>query len=380
MVMKRLAVLLAALWLLLVPLPVLAFTPRAGDAVVVTETITDDLYAAGGTVEISGTLDGDVAAVGGSITVSGPVSGSVLAGGGSVSISGAVGRNVRAGAGTLMLGGRVATDALLAGGKVSVQREAEIGRDLLATGGNVRFSGAVGRNAFFSGGTILIAGRIEGDATVEADRLRVLSSARIGGRLRYRVSRPVEIQEGSQITGGAEQMPRRVRPRSMLRSFPYMLAWRVTETLWLLVLGLVLLVVAPRAVARVSERIHRGFGYSLLTGFILVVVIPVAAVIVALTFVGVPLAIVLMLLYGATLIAAQVFPAAWLGRWLLGRVARAGAEPSPYLAQIVGTLLMVLLIALPFLGWLVRLVAVLLGVGSLWAGIWATRQRPAPAT
>ena len=236
--MKRLAVLLAAAWLLAAPIPVLAFTPRAGDAVVVTETITDDLYAAGGTVEVSGTVDGDVVAAGGSVTLSGPVSGSVLAGGGNVHVSGAVGRSLRAGAGTLRLGGRVATDALLAGGSVEVQREAEVGRDLLATGGSLRITGAVGRNAFLSGGTVIIGGRIEGEVTVEADRLTVLSSA---------------------------------------------------------------------------------------------------------------------------------------------RVVRAGAEPSPYLAQIVGTLLLVLLIAVPFLGWVVRLVAVLLGVGTVWAGIWATRQRPAPA-
>jgi cytoskeletal protein CcmA (bactofilin family) len=315
-----------------------------------------------------------VVAAGGSVTLSGPVSGSVLAGGGNVHVSGAVGRSLRAGAGTLTLGGRVATDALLAGGSVEVQRDAEVGRDLLATGGSLRVTGAVGRNAFLSGGTVIIGGRIEGDVTVEADHLTVLSSARVGGRLRYRSNRPAEIQEGSQIAGGVEVMPRRVRPRSAFRAFPFVLAWRVTEALWLLVIGLVLLIVAPRAVTRVSERIRRGFGYSLLTGFILVIVLPVAAVIVALTFLGIPLALLLMLLYGATLIAAQIFPAAWLGRWLLSRVARVGAEPSPYLAQIVGTVLLVLLIAVPFLGWLVRLVAVLLGVGALWAAIWATRQ------
>ncbi|MGH2454486.1 MAG: hypothetical protein ACRDF5_12160 [bacterium] len=375
--MKRVAVLLAALWLLVAPLPVLAFTPRGGDAVVVSETIDDDLYAAGGTVEVSGTVNGDVAAAGGSVTLGGPVSGSVLATGGNVTVSGAVGRNLRAGAGTLTLRGRVATDALLAGGNVLIQPDAEIGRDLVATGGSLRVNGAVGRNAFVSGGTVVIGGRVGGDVTVEADRLTVLSSARIGGRLRYRTSRPAEIQSGSQIVGGTEQLAPRARARGMVRPWPFILAWRLAEAVWLLVIGLVLLVIAPRGVARVSERIGRGFGYSLLTGFILMVVIPVAAVIVALTFVGIPLGIILMLLYGVTLIAAQVFPAAWVGRWLLGWVGRAGAAaPSPYLAQIVGTLLLVLLIAVPFLGWLIRLVAVLLGVGALWAAIWATRQRP----
>jgi cytoskeletal protein CcmA (bactofilin family) len=372
--MKRVAVLLAAAWLLGAPVPALAFTPRAGDAVIVTEPIADDLYAAGGTVEVSGTVEGDIVAAGGSVTLSGSASGGVLAAGGTVHLSGAVGRSVRAAAGALTLGGRVTADALLAGGSVAVQREAEVGRDLLAAGGSLRITGAVGRNAFLSGGTVVIGGNIEGDVTVEADRLTVLSSARVGGRLRYRSNRPAEIESGSQIAGGTEQLPRRVRPRGAFRTFPFIFAWRVTEALWLLVLGLLLLVIAPRAVSVVADRIRRGFGYSLLIGFILAIVLPVAAVIAALTFLAIPVAILVGLLYLATLIAAQIFPAAWLGRWLLGRVRRADAEPSPYLAQIVGTILLVLLIAVPYLGWLVRLVSVLLGVGALWAAVWATRR------
>lgn len=376
--MRRVAFALAALWVLTAPLPVMAFTPRAGNAVVVSEDLRDDLYAAGGTVEVSGSIDGDAVVAGGSVTVSGPVSGSVLAGGGSVRVSGGVGRNLRAGAGTLAVAGRVGTDALLAGGNVQVEGNAEIGRDLLATGGSVQLSGAVGRNAFLSGGNVVIGGRVEGDVTVDADRLTVLASARIQGRLKYTSNRPAEIQEGAQISGGVERLSQRLRPRRMVRPFPFGFVWRLVEGLWLLALGLVVLAIAPRAVARVAERIRSRFGYSLLTGFVLLVVVPVAAIIVALTFVGIPLGAVLMLLYGATLISAQIFPAAWLGAWVLRRVGRGGAAaPSPYLAQVVGTLVLVLLIAVPFVGWLVRLVALLLGFGALWAVIWATREQPA---
>ncbi len=376
--MKRVAPLLAALMMLAAPVTALAFTPRAGGQVIVSEPIADDLYVAGGSVEVSGTVEGDVVAAGGSVTVSGSANGGILAAGGTVNLSGAVGRSVRAAAGTLTVRSRVTADALLAGGTVEVQRDAEIGRDLLAAGGNVTVTGGVRRNAFFSGGAVVIGGSIEGDVTVEAERLTVLSSARVGGRLRYRTSQPAEIQSGSQIAGGTEQLPARARPRSAFRAFPFVLAWRMTEALWLLVLGLVLLVIAPRAVSVVSDRIRHGFGYSLLVGFILVIVLPVAAVIAALTFLGIPVAALLLLLYLATLLAAQIFPAAWLGRWLLGRVARSGAEPSAYLAQIVGTILLILFIAVPYVGWVVRLVAVLLGVGALWAAIWATRQPASP--
>ncbi len=39
-----------------------------------------------------------------------------------------------------------------------------------------------------------------------------------------------------------------------------------------------------------------------------------------------------------------------------------------------------MLIAVSYMGWLVRLLAVLLGVGALWAAIWGTRRPATPAT
>jgi hypothetical protein len=122
----------------------------------------------------------------------------------------------------------------------------------------------------------------------------------------------------------------------------------------------------------VAERIRRQFGLSVLTGFILMVVVPVAALLVLLTVVGIPLSLVVMFLYLATLYPGQIFAALWLGDWLLGRLGRTGA--SPYLAMTVGVIVLVIVVAVPFAGWLLRLVAILAGFGALWAAVWATRS------
>src|SRR3972149_4967846 len=96
-----------------------------------------------------------------------------------------------------------------------------------------------------------------------------------------------------------------------------------------LAIGFVALAVAPRGVPRVVERVSRHFGMSLLTGFILLVVVPVAALLVAFTLIGIPLSIAAVLLYLATLYPGQIFPALWLGEWIMRSLRRGGAAPSP---------------------------------------------------
>jgi len=371
--MKRLVIILGALLVLTAPIPALAFVPRAGQTVIFSESLEDDLYIAGGTVDVTGTVDGDVVAAGGTVTLSGPASGGILAAGGTVRITSAIGRSLRAAAGDLTVGGRIGTDAVLAGGSVMVDQASQVGRDLVAMGGSVRVLGSVSRNAFLNGGDVIIGGTIQGNVEVQADHVTLLPSARIQGQLRYSADRPAEIQSGAQVTGGIERTLRPTAPWRYYRPFAFRFAGRVMEALWLLAIGFVALAVAPRGVPRVVERVSRHFGMSLLTGFILLVVVPVAALLVAFTLIGIPLSIAAVLLYLATLYPGQIFPALWLGEWIMRNLRRGGAPPSPYLAMTVGVILFAIAVAVPFIGWLLRLVALLAGFGALWAAVWATR-------
>ncbi len=371
--MKRLVIVLGALLVLTAPIPALAFVPRGGQTVIFSESLEDDLYIAGGTVDVTGTVDGDVVAAGGTVTLSGPASGGILVAGGTVRITSAIGRSLRAAAGDLTVGSRINADAVLAGGSVMVDQASQVGRDLVAMGGSVRVLGSVSRNAFLSGGDVIIGGTIQGNVKVQADYVTLLPSARIQGQLRYSADRPAEIQSGAQVNGGIERTLRPTAPWRYYRPFAFRFAGRVMEALWLLAIGFAALAVAPRSVSRVVERVSRHFGMSLLTGFILLVVVPVAALLVALTVIGIPLSIVAVLLYLASLYPAQIFPAMWLGQGIMRSLGRGGAPPSPYLAMTVGVILFAIAVAVPFIGWLLRLVVLLAGFGALWAAVWATR-------
>lgn len=354
----------ALLLVLLVTAPTHAFVSRGGDVVTVSEEIRDDLYVAGGTVTVRGPVDGDVAAAGGTVLLEGPTSGGVLATGGTVRLRGQIGRGVRAAGGTVSVETSVGTDGVLAGGLVTLERGARVGRDLVAAGGTVQVLGEVGRRARLAGGTVLVGGPVRGDVEVDADRVVVLPEARIAGRLRYRSAQPAEIRPGAQIQGGVVQetvaRPPRVLPGR--GRFPWV-RWTL-EALWLLVLGFVVQAVLPQAGARIAEEVWRA-GRNLLVGFVLLVTVPVAAALLLLTVVGIPLGFLALGLYAATLYLGQVFTGRRIGEELLKRALRTSTV-SPYAATAVGVLMLVVLFALPWVGWVVRLGAVLVGFGAIW--------------
>jgi len=375
---------LSVLWIGAVPLPALAFAPRTGQTVVVSEALQDDLYVAGGTVTATAPVDGDVVAAGGTVHLVGEVSGGVLAAGGALTVDGAIGRTLRAVGGAVTIDSRIKSDAVLAAGTVRVGSAAQIGRDLVIGGGSVNVSGTVGRNALIGGGDVVIAGAIHGDTEIQASRIILLPTARIGGALRYYADQPIEIQPGAQVAGGTTEMPAPSRPRWAVGApfSPRLWLWRsVAETIALLVLGLAAFAVAPRGAALVVREVRERFGRSLIAGFALMVSVPVAAVLLLFTVIAIPLSVIGMLLYLATVYPGQVFVAAWLGYAILsGAGRRSGRGPSAYWSVVVGVIVLVALFAIPYAGWLIRLLAAFSGFGALWLTLWgaATSRSVAP--
>ncbi len=380
-VRMRKAGIVALVLLFSLPWPVSAFVPRAGETVTFSETIQDDLYIAGGTVTVTGAVDGDVSAAGGTVVLSGQVSGAVLAAGGNVEVGGRVGRSIRAAGGTVRVDSAAGTDAVLAGGTVTVAEAARIGRDLVVGAGNVRIGGAVGRDVYVGGGSVVIGGTIQGSVEVQADQLVVLPTARIAGRLRYAGDRAAEIQAGAQVSGGVERVPSMARPRARSVA-PWRgrvsWVWRAGEWVWLLTLGLVGFALLPAVPRNVVGEIRARFGASLLAGFLVLVAAPVAILALLISVVGIPLAAAVTLLWLLTLYPGQLFAATWLGERVLGAIRR-GATTSTSWALVAGITALVILYALPFVGWVFRLLAVLSGLGAIWLALWrATRNRRVP--
>jgi hypothetical protein len=141
-----------------------------------------------------------------------------------------------------------------------------------------------------------------------------------------------------------------------------------------LVAGAVAVALAPRLAVDAAERVRERPGHAALVGILWLVLVPIAAVIVAVTLVGLPLALLACGVYLLAAYLGRVVLALWLGQLLFD--ARAdGGRGGIVVGFLAGAIILAILGLVPVLGGLVWLVATIVGTGALLAALrgWSRR-------
>ncbi|WP_436923333.1 hypothetical protein [Halosimplex amylolyticum] len=314
---------------------VAAAATRTGGTVVVAdgETIEGDLQAFGGSIVVRGTVEGDLQAVGGTVVVEGTVDGNVQATGGTVQILGTVGGDVAASGGTL-----------------SVGDDARINGSLEAGAGSIAVDGTIVGDVRLGGGSIVLGdtARIAGDLEYEGDLTRA-DGATVDGTVTER--------EGLNVGSDADF----TIPGAVLTVYGMVVT---------LLVGAVLLALFPVTSSAIAERATRDPLRTGGIGLLTVVAVPIVLVAVAVTIVGIPLALAGGLAFGLLAWVGTVYGRFVLGTWLLSL---ADAE-NRWAALLVGVVTVAVLRLIPVVDPLVRLAVFLLGFGALVA-VLADRYR-----
>lgn len=325
-----------------------------------------DLFVAGGALTVRDAVGGDLFAAGGSIDVDAPVAGDALVVGGKVRLGVDVAQSVYAAGGQLSIDGKVGHNARVAGGRVEFGPKADVQGNVSVAGGRVRLLGAVRGHVQVAGGRLWIDGPIGGDVLATSGEVALGPNARIAGKLRYRSGDPVQQDPAAQVQGGVEQWAgwhREARPAAPPRPMRSGIAWWWTAGL--IVLAALLLAVWPQWCARNSQTLRERPGLSLLLGFVWLVCVPVAVLVLLLTIIGIPLALLAAALYVAVLPLAYVSTAIGLADRAL-RAWRSDAA-NRWGWRIAGAALVLVALALlgrvPWLGGLVVFAALLAGLG-----------------
>jgi len=352
--------LLAILLMTFTTVAVLAFDVRSGDIITVAsgEVIDSDLYVAGGTIIIDGTINGDLIAAGKIIRVNGPVNGSIIAIGGTVNINGEVTHAVRVLGETMNISGTIGRDLLVAGGEVSLASTAEIGSDLL-----------------LGAGTALIDGLIKGDINSGVESLTIASTSSIQGKLTYISENEANIQSGAQIMGPITHKLPDVKERIAVgthqlpglkeRLTPAGLWGKVIGFLMSLVLGIIIILLAPRRVKAVTESIRTRPWASLGWGAIILIFTPIAALIVCITIIGLPLGLITLVLYSIAICLTQLFAGLLIGQLVIGSSKRVETKAALVGAMALGLAILSLLKLIPYLDNVIGLATVLFGLGAI---------------
>jgi cytoskeletal protein CcmA (bactofilin family) len=325
------------------PRPASAIERRHADKVRVAsdETVHQTLLASAETIEVDGTIDGSLIATGRRALVRGDVKGDLFVFAQETEVTGTVEGSIYAWVSSLTVSGHVNQDIVV--GANDVHLTGSVGRDVASFSGSLDAAGPIGRNV---------------QAYVGA--MTVSRSARIGGNLEAHVNKTgdVDVEQGAIISGQTQISTGKKEPSRYATGHFYY--WQAIWMAGALILGLFLYWIAPGLFA---ARLDTGGAllWSAVTGFLVLVATPIAAIIACITLVGIPAGIVaILLLVISCLFLAKVFVAAAVGRGLLRRQP---ADRPFALLLLAGLLIVFVSINLPYVGGWLSFLVVLVGLG-----------------
>jgi len=122
--------------------------------------------------------------------------------------------------------------------------------------------------------------------------------------------------------------------------------------LGLVIVGIVLVALFPTFTTGAAETLYQSPGRSAVVGIVWICVIPIAAIIAAVTIIGLPLALLAMSVWMMLIFVGDLPVALWIGKRLMRERARPGTSGA-ILCVLVGGLVLVVIGLIPLLGGLV---------------------------
>jgi cytoskeletal protein CcmA (bactofilin family) len=299
------------------------------------ETHVGDLEVVASSVVVAGTVQGDVEAVAGTVIVTdtGRVTGGIDSAAGSVTVEGAVDGDVSVAAGSLMV-----RDGAVVGGSL------DAGVADFRLDGTVRGDVRVGAETLSVGPTAVVGGSV----TYDAGTVSISEDADIAGS----VTRDENIVvSGPEVVGLPAQFDGPILPRGVAAAYGFLVN---------LVLGVVLLAVAPGFARRVAGVGTKQAVKSGGVGLLVFVGVPIALLLLVLTIVGIPLSLAGLVVFGLLLWVTAVYGAFVVGTWLLSFT----EYDNRWGALFVGVLLVALVGLLPWVGELLQFLVLLVGLGA----------------
>ncbi|HEX8932520.1 MAG TPA: hypothetical protein VF810_05155 [Patescibacteria group bacterium] len=336
-----------------------------------TQTITGDYFAAGDNVNVLGNINGDAYVAGGNVIFNGVVTGDIIAAGGTVTIRGTA-QNVRVAGGTINIDGVIAKNVTALGGNVTIGSDAKIAGSIVTGSGTLTLLSPIGKGATLAAGNAILDNKINGNVYASIGQLTLQPKTQIVGNLTYISAQPAQLITGATVSGSLihnlppKQPARPINPQKVNQFMSGLLAglliFKIIGIVSLLIIGWILLAVAPHFVKRVSDGIVAQPWQSLGLGFVAMIVSPIAFVLLLTTIIGIPLALIFIALFGIAVFISKLFVMFLIGE----KIGLSINKNMPLaLALFIGAVIYGAIALIPFLGWLFECVALLLGLGSL---------------
>ncbi|GEM_PF-1422524 len=346
--------------------PVFAADVRSGEHITIDSSQKNliDPYLFGGSIDVNAPVTNDLVAAGGNIQVNAPVTGSVMVAGGDIRLKSNVNQSARLAGGNIQVDGHVGRDLIVAGGSLTISSSASISGDVIFTGGELIVNGPVQGKLQASGGKVTINSSVGKNVDATVGELTLGSKAVIAGDLRYISQEEAHMDKGADIKG-SHDFHKVAEPSGLKKGIGALSGIGSLYKLLIdIVISLLIITLFCKSIPYLSKDIKKAPGKNIGVGFTVFALMPLASFILLLT---IWLGILSFLLYGVLLIVSIFLANVFLG-WLLmdwWEHRNKREYRLDWKAAVLGPVVMMLLMAIPLIGWLTSFAIYLAALGAI---------------
>ncbi len=333
---------------------------RSGESVSVeaSQVLEGDFYALGQDIVISGNAERDVYALGAAVTINGPVAEDLTIIGGVVQVHGTVSDDIRIMGGDVTIAEPVTDDLVVIADSVHILSTASVGGDFIFFGSNISIDGPVAGAVYGTAGAVRIDARIGGDVSVRtAQALTLGDKADVGGDVTYQAPFELTRGQGAVVSGTITQ-------EAITENDTEGGAKEIVLMLLVLVFsGLTVFFILRKRTERFIRSVMEGYGRLGLIGLGMFLALPMVAIILTASIVGMLVGIALMLAYFVMVLGALMALPVLFGA-LFQRLVRLGDTLTVF-TIVLGVFVVAGLLFLPFVGVFILFLGFLMTIGYI---------------
>ncbi len=366
--MKKIYYLLFLIPFFFTPIISSAQVTRSNDFIYVgkDEIIEENFYFSGKSVLVEGKILGDMIGIASNIKINGEVDGDVLVLAQNLSIDGIVYGDLRTIANIININGEINKNVNILGESLLFGEDSKIGKDVLIKSASSEFNGKIIGNIYGASTKTIIRGEIDKNINIVVDYykknkkqsyIEISENAKIGGNFSYKGSEDALIKTEN-ISGKITKNESPIKNKG----------GEVGHFFYLLVSTFLVAILLNTLFKEKLEKLKNiiiSKNYKLsIKGSAFLFLIPLISIILLMTILAVPIAIIVLLIWGICLYLSKIVFSLATGDYIFSLLKKESA--NIYLKIFSGIFFSLLLFSLPFIGWVFSFVAILIGMGSFY--------------
>ena len=315
-------------------------------------------------VDMSKVYNSSVAVAGDTVNITGTVNGIAFGAGNKVVFDGEADYGVLAG-NNININASVLKDTFVAGNVITTTDKSMFNRDVIIAGTDVSLSGDYERNVSLYAGTVTLKNvNIKGNLKFYGQNITISEGVVIDGTLSYPEDSNYNGNETA-VIGSIEKTPA-IQTEDEENYFV-----TLSSKLWSL-LGTILVfafisIFFPKVFNRIDEKYKEISATECVEvftkGLVILILVPIISAMLFFTMVGIPLAVILLLVYGISIYLSSIFTGYLIGYKIWQKVF--ANEGHILFYGLIGLVILFMLELIPGVRFAVVIIAILVGLGLI---------------